>query len=72
MENRSKQREQINNLDKELNEFKKEKDRQEAVYWNLLKYVKLLHILDEAKQLTKELESELNRIKPELSSLEKS
>lgn len=59
------------NLDEELKNIKKERDRQDQMYWDLLKYTKLLHILDEAKQLVKEIEDEINGIKPELSFLEK-
>lgn len=58
-------------LDKELKSVKKERDRQDQMYWDLFKYAKLLHILGEAKQLVKELKDELNGIKPNPSSLEK-
>lgn len=59
------------NLDEELKNIKKERDRQDQMYWDLHRYIKLLHILNEAKQLAKELEDEINGIKPELSFLEK-
>lgn len=59
-------------LDQELKRIKKERDGQDQLYWSIFKYTKLLHILSEAKQLVKELECEINAIKPDPSSSEKS
>ena len=59
-------------IEEMLEQHKKLAGERERELWELSKYVQLLQILEEAKQLTKELQTELDKIKPDFSSLEKS
>lgn len=52
-----------------IEEYLDAENKRETEAWRIRKYYQLVRILEEAKQLVKELDSEINGIKPDFSAL---